>query len=73
VEGSGWAILALSPLGKKLEILTAEKHQDLTQWGAVPILTVRRVGHAYYLKYQNAGEYIAAWLEPGELAGSASG
>jgi Fe-Mn family superoxide dismutase len=62
VEGSGWAILALSPLGKKLEILTAEKHQDLTQWGAIPILTVDVWEHAYYLKYQNRrADYIAAW------------
>jgi Fe-Mn family superoxide dismutase len=62
VEGSGWAVLALSPLGKKLEILTAEKHQDLTQWGCMPILTVDVWEHAYYLKYQNRrAEYVAAW------------
>jgi Fe-Mn family superoxide dismutase len=62
VEGSGWAVLVLSPLGKKLEILTAEKHQDLTQWGCVPILTVDVWEHAYYLKYQNRRvDYIAAW------------
>jgi superoxide dismutase, Fe-Mn family len=62
VEGSGWAVLVISPLGKKLEILTAEKHQDLTQWGAVPILTVDVWEHAYYLKYQNRrADYITAW------------
>jgi Fe-Mn family superoxide dismutase len=62
VEGSGWALLVLSPLGKKLEILTAEKHQDLTQWGCVPILTVDVWEHAYYLKYQNRrADYISAW------------
>ena len=62
VEGSGWAVLTLSPLGKKLEILTAEKHQDLTQWGSIPILTVDVWEHAYYLKYQNRrADYIAAW------------
>ena len=62
VEGSGWAVLALSPLGKKLEILTAEKHQNLTQWGCMPILTIDVWEHAYYLKYQNRrAEYIAAW------------
>jgi Fe-Mn family superoxide dismutase len=62
VEGSGWAILVLSPLGRKLEILTAEKHQDLTQWGAIPILTVDVWEHAYYLKYQNRRlDYVTAW------------
>jgi superoxide dismutase, Fe-Mn family len=62
VEGSGWAVLALSPLGKKLEILTAEKHQNLTQWGCMPILTIDVWEHAYYLKYQNRrADYIAAW------------
>lgn len=62
VEGSGWALLVLSPLGRKLEILTAEKHQDLAQWGATPILTVDVWEHAYYLKYQNRrADYIAAW------------
>jgi Fe-Mn family superoxide dismutase len=62
VEGSGWAVLTLSPIGKKLEILTAEKHQDLTQWGAMPILTIDVWEHAYYLKYQNRrAEYITAW------------
>jgi Fe-Mn family superoxide dismutase len=62
VEGSGWAILTLSPLERKLEILTAEKHQDLTLWGAAPILTVDVWEHAYYLKYQNRrADYLAAW------------
>jgi Fe-Mn family superoxide dismutase len=62
VEGSGWAILAFSPLGRKLVILTAEKHQNLTQWGVIPILTVDVWEHAYYLKYQNRrGDYLAAW------------
>lgn len=62
VEGSGWAVLVLSPLSRKLEILTAEKHQNLTQWGAIPVLTVDVWEHAYYLKYQNRrAEYVNAW------------
>jgi Fe-Mn family superoxide dismutase len=62
VEGSGWALLVLSPLAKKLEILAVEKHQDLTQWGCLPLLTVDVWEHAYYLKYQNRrADYIAAW------------
>ncbi len=40
VEGSGWAVLAYEPVGQKLVVLQAEKHQNLTQWGAVPLLVV---------------------------------
>jgi len=62
VEGSGWALLVVQPSKKHLEILTAEKHQNLTQWGAIPILVLDVWEHAYYLKYQNRrGEYVTAW------------
>lgn len=60
VEGSGWAVLVWNPEFTKLEILQAEKHQNLTQWGVVPLLTVDVWEHAYYLKYQNKR---AAWVE----------
>jgi Fe-Mn family superoxide dismutase len=60
VEGSGWAILCYNPAFEKLVILTAEKHQNLTQWGVVPLLTIDVWEHAYYLKYQNKR---AAWVE----------
>ncbi|MBN1447578.1 MAG: superoxide dismutase [Bacteroidetes bacterium] len=63
VEGSGWGILAWEPLGRRLVVLQAEKHQNLTQWGAVPLLVVDVWEHAYYLKYQNKrGEYIDNFL-----------
>ncbi len=62
VEGSGWALLCYNPSFKKLEILQAEKHQNLTQWGVIPLLVIDVWEHAYYLKYQNRRpEYIAAW------------
>ena len=62
VQGSGWAILAYQPLGQKLLILQAEKHQNLTQWGVIPLLALDVWEHAYYLKYQNRrAEYIKAW------------
>lgn len=53
VEGSGWGILAYQPLFNRLSIFQAEKHQDLTQWGAMPLLVIDVWEHAYYLKYQN--------------------
>jgi len=59
VEGSGWGVLAYQPLFKKLVILQAEKHQNLTQWGAVPLLVIDVWEHAYYLNYQNRrSEYV---------------
>ncbi len=62
VEGSGWALLCYNPLFKKLVILQAEKHQNLTQWGVIPLLVIDVWEHAYYLKYQNRRpDYIAAW------------
>lgn len=62
VEGSGWAILVWSPRSHRLEILQAEKHQNLSQWDVVPLLALDVWEHAYYLKYQNKrADYIRNW------------
>ncbi len=62
VEGSGWTLLCYNPIFKKLEILTAEKHQNLTQWGVIPLLALDLWEHAYYLKYQNKrAAFVEAW------------
>lgn len=62
VEGSGWGALVWNKIFKKLEVLQIEKHQNLTQWGSVPILVVDVWEHAYYLKHQNRrGEFINTW------------
>jgi Fe-Mn family superoxide dismutase len=59
VEASGWGVLAWEPLGRRLVVLQAERHQDLTVWGCVPILVCDVWEHAYYLKYQNnRGAYV---------------
>lgn len=60
VEGSGWAILAWNPYADRLEIMVAEKHQDLAIWGVTPLLVCDVWEHAYYLKFQNKR---AAWVE----------
>ncbi len=62
VEASGWAILVWQPAWNRLEILNAEKHQNLTQWGGIPILVVDAWEHAYYLDYQyRRPDYVRAW------------
>jgi Fe-Mn family superoxide dismutase len=62
VQGSGWAILAWEPLGRRLVVLGAEKHQNLTMFGCVALLVLDVWEHAYYLKYQNRrADYVAAF------------
>ncbi|RAL26548.1 superoxide dismutase [Thermoflavimicrobium daqui] len=62
VEGGGWAILVWSPRSHRLEILQAEKHQNLSQWDVIPLLPLDVWEHAYYLKYPNKRkQYINAW------------
>lgn len=59
VEASGWGILAWEPFSKRLVILQAEKHQNLTSWGVMPLMVCDVWEHAYYLKYQNRrAEYV---------------
>jgi superoxide dismutase, Fe-Mn family len=53
VEGSGWVLLVKNSVTGSLDILTAEKHQDLSQWVVTPLLVCDVWEHAYYLKYQN--------------------
>lgn len=64
VEGSGWVLLVHNKMTKALEILTAEKHQNLSQWVTMPILACDVWEHAYYLKYQNnRAAYIDAFTK----------
>jgi Fe-Mn family superoxide dismutase len=59
VEASGWGILAWEPFSRRLVVMQAEKHQDLTSWGAMPLMVCDVWEHAYYLKYQNRRpEYV---------------
>lgn len=63
VEGSGWVLLVRNDTTRALEILTAEKHQNLTQWVVTPILVCDVWEHAYYLKYQNRrADYLKAFM-----------
>lgn len=60
VEESSWTLLVWSPYFKELEIIQAEKHQDLTQWGVIPLLVVDVWNPVNNLNYQDKR---ASWLE----------
>jgi superoxide dismutase, Fe-Mn family len=63
VEGSGWGILAVEPTSSQLLVMQAEKHQNLTAWGVIPLLACDVWEHAYYLKYKNVRkDYVAAFM-----------
>lgn len=62
VQGGGWGILAWEPLSGRLLVFGAEKHQNMTIWGAVPLLVLDVWEHAYYLNYQNKrADYVKAF------------
>jgi Fe-Mn family superoxide dismutase len=64
VEASGWALLCHEPISGRLEVLQAEKHQNLSQWGVIPLLVLDVWEHAYYLKYQNRRpDYVKAFWD----------
>ncbi|MDD3654156.1 MAG: superoxide dismutase [Desulfotomaculaceae bacterium] len=64
VEASGWSVLVWHPAWQHLEILNAEKHQNLTQWGGIPILVLDAWEHAYYLDYQyRRADYVKSWWQ----------
>ncbi len=64
VMASGWGVLAYEPVAGQLLIMQAERHQDLTIWGVVPLLVCDVWEHAYYLDYQNKrAEWVDSFLK----------
>lgn len=64
VEASGWGVLAYEPMGRRLLVLQAEKHQNLTIWGVVPLMVCDVWEHAYYVQYQNRrADYVDAFFK----------
>lgn len=70
VEASGWGVLGYEPYMGHLVVLQAEKHQDLSIWGVVPLLVCDVWEHAYYLTYRNRrGEYVDNFMKVIDWAG----
>ena len=64
VAGSGWGVLAHRADEDALVVLQAGNHENLTQWGATPLLVLDVWEHAYYLKYQNRRpEWTKAFMD----------
>jgi superoxide dismutase, Fe-Mn family len=53
VEGSGWAVLAVSPQSGRLTVLQIEKHNVNVVPSLKPVLVLDVWEHAYYLDFRN--------------------
>ena len=64
VAGNGWATLVWQPQYGRSEIMAPERHENMTQWGVIPLLVVDVWEHAYYLQYQaRRREYLDGWWQ----------
>lgn len=62
VQGSGWAILAWDPVGKKPVVFQLFDQQANAPLGVTPLLQLDVWEHAYYLDYQNVrADYVKAF------------
>ena len=63
VQGSGWAVLAVEQMSRRLMILAVHRHQDALVSGIFPLLACDVWEHAYYLRYQNnRAAYVDAFI-----------
>lgn len=69
VQGSGWGILVWNPAWGRLEVLQAEKHENLTQWGIDPDPGCGRMGTCLLCRLPERTKPVSESLvEPGKLA-----
>jgi Fe-Mn family superoxide dismutase len=62
IQGSGWAMLAFEPLGRKLIVVQLYDHQSNLAAGLVPLLVLDMWEHAFYLDYLNVkADYVTAF------------
>jgi len=62
LQGSGWAVLAWEPVGKRLVTFQLYDQQGNTPLGVTPILQLDMWEHAFYLDYVNVkADYVKAF------------
>jgi Fe-Mn family superoxide dismutase len=63
LQGSGWAIAAWEPTGRRVVVQQVHDHQAQHAPSLVPLLVIDGWEHAYYLQYQNekARYFDAIW------------
>lgn len=62
IRGSGWALLCYRPASECFGVFAADRHENFSEWGAVPVLALDVWEHAYYLDYPaDRAAYIENW------------
>src|SRR5690606_200990 len=62
IQGSGWAVLAWDPLGRKLLVHQLYDQQANVPLGTIPVLQLDMWEHAFYLDYLNVkADYVKAF------------
>jgi Fe-Mn family superoxide dismutase len=63
ILGSGWAVLAWDPVGRRLVTAQIHDHQSEVTQAGIPLLVLDAWEHAYYLQYKNdkARFFEAVW------------
>lgn len=63
VQGSGWGVLGLDPVSRRLCVCGICRHQDALLPGFMPLLVCDVWEHAYYLTYHNNRKgYVDAFM-----------
>ena len=63
VQGSGWAVLGVDPVSRRLMVCGICRHQDVMVPGFAPLLACDVWEHAYYLTWPNNRKgYIDAFM-----------
>ena len=63
VQGSGWGVLGVDPVSRKMMVTGICRHQDVLVPAFEPLLVCDVWEHAYYLRYRNnRAAYLEAFM-----------